>query len=172
MEAKKSITISEAKKNIERYCAYQERCHKEVVNKLKDLGIIQNAIDIIVADLIQNNYLNETRFAQSFARGKFRIKKWGKVKIRRELNKREISEYNIKMGMKEISNSDYEETFNKLLDKKLSELSHLSESKQKRKIFNYLSYRGWEVEKIFDKFSNTDVFLVFIIRIRKPHLVH
>ena len=102
MEAKKSITISEAKKNIEHYCAYQERCHKEVVNKLKDLGIIQNAIDIIVADLIQNNYLNETRFAQSFARGKFKIKKWGKVKIHRELSKREISEYNIKMGMKEI----------------------------------------------------------------------
>ena len=150
MEAKKSITISEAKKNIEHYCAYQERCHKEVVNKLKDLGIIQNAIDVIVTDLIQNNYLNETRFAQSFARGKFKIKKWGKVKIHRELNKREISEYNIKMGMKEISDSDYEETFNKLLDKKLSELSHLSESEKKRKIFNYLSYRGWEVEKIFE----------------------
>ena len=150
MEAKKSITISEAKKNIEHYCAYQERCHKEVVNKLKDLGIIQNAIDVIVTDLIQNNYLNETRFAQSFARGKFKIKKWGKVKIHRELNKREISEYNIKMGMKEISDSDYEETFNMLLDKKLSELSHLSEREQKRKIFNYLSYRGWEVEKIFE----------------------
>ena len=150
MEAKKSITISEAKKNIEHYCAYQERCHKEVVNKLKDLGVIQNAIDVIVADLIQNNYLNETRFAQSFARGKFKIKKWGKVKIHRELNKREISEYNIKMGMKEISDSDYEETFNKLLDKKLSELSHLSEREQKRKVFNYLSYRGWEVEKIFE----------------------
>ena len=150
MEAKKSITISEAKKNIEHYCAYQERCHKEVVNKLKHLGIIQNAIDVIVADLIQNNYLNETRFARSFARGKFRIKKWGKVKIHRELNKREISKYNIKMGMKEISDSDYEETFNMLLDKKLSELSHLPESEQKRKIFSYLSYRGWEVEKIFE----------------------
>ncbi len=150
MEARKSITISDAKKNIEHYCAYQERCHKEVINKLKNLGIIQNAIDIIVADLIQNNYLNETRFAQSFARGKFKIKKWGKVKIHRELNKREISEYNIKMGMKEISDSDYEETFNMLLEKKLSELSHLSESEKKRKIFNYLSYRGWEVEKIFE----------------------
>ena len=150
MEAKKSITISQAKKNIEHYYAYQERCHKEVVNKLKDLGIIQNAIDVIVTDLIQNNYLNETRFAQSFTRGKFKIKKWGKVKIHRELNKREISEYHIKMGMKEISDSDYEETFNMLLEKKLSELSHLSESEKKRKIFNYLSYRGWEVEKIFE----------------------
>ena len=80
MEARKSITISDAKKNIEHYCAYQERCHKEVINKLKNLGIIQNAIDIIVADLIQNNYLNETRFAQSFARGKFRIKNGVKSK--------------------------------------------------------------------------------------------
>ena len=150
MQSKKSLTISDAKKKLEHYCVYQERCHKEVINKLKELGIIPSAIDLIVADLIQNNYLNETRFAQSFARGKFKIKKWGKVKIHRELNKREISEYNIKMGMKEISDSDYEETFNKLLDKKLSELSHLSEREQKRKIFNYLSYRGWEVEKIFE----------------------
>ena len=150
MGVKKSITVSDAKKKIQHYCAYQERCHQEVIIKLKELGMIQDVIDNIVTDLIQNNYLNETRFAESFTRGKFNIKKWGKLKILRELKKREISEYNIKIGMKEISDSDYKETFNELFEKKSAELSHLSKSDQKRKIFNYLSYRGWEVEKIFD----------------------
>ena len=111
MQSKKSLTISDAKKKLEHYCAYQERCHKEVINKLKELGIIPSAIDLIVADLIQNNYLNETRFAQSYARGKFNIKKWGKARILRELKKRGISEYNINVGMKEILYSYYEEIF-------------------------------------------------------------
>ena len=150
MGVKKSITVSDAKKKIQHYCAYQERCHQEVIIKLKELGMIQDVIDNIVTDLIQNNYLNETRFAESFTRGKFNIKKWGKLKILRELKKREISEYNIKIGMKEISDSDYKETFNELFEKKLAELSHLSKSDQKRKIFHYLSYRGWEAEKILN----------------------
>ena len=126
MQSKKSLTISDAKKKLEHYCAYQERCHKEVINKLKELGIIPSAIDIIVADLIQNNYLNETRFAQSYARGKFNIKKWGKARILRELKKRGISEYNINVGMNEILDSDYEEIFSELLEKKLEEFSHLT----------------------------------------------
>ena len=152
MRARKSITASDAKKKIEHYCAYQERCHKEVIKKLKELGLINKAIDVIVADLIQNNYLNETRFAQSFTRGKFNIKKWGKIKILRELKKREISEYNIKIGMKEILDSDYEITFGKLFEKKTAELSHLSINDQKRKIFNFFLHKGWENEKIFDAF--------------------
>ena len=100
MGVKKSITVSDAKKKIQHYCAYQERCHQEVIIKLKELCMIQDVIDNFVTDLIQNNYLNETRFAESFTRGKFNIKKWGKLKILRELKKREISEYNIKIGMK------------------------------------------------------------------------
>ena len=73
---KKSFSIKEAQKSLEHYCSYQERSHKEVVNKLREINIISIGIDQIVGDLIQNNYLNETRFAQSFARGKFRIKSW------------------------------------------------------------------------------------------------
>ena len=135
MQSKKSLTISDAKKKLEHYCAYQERCHKEVINKLKELGIIPSAIDLIVADLIQNNYLNETRFAQSYTRGKFNIKKWGKARILRELKKRGISEYNINLGMKEILDSDYEEIFRELLEKKLEEFSHLTKYDQKKSYF-------------------------------------
>ena len=116
------------------------------------MGIIPSAIDLIVADLIQNNYLNETRFAQSYARGKFNIKKWGKARILRELKKRGISEYNINVGMKEILDSDYEEIFRELLEKKLEEFSHLTKYDQKKKLLRYFSYKGWETEKVFDAF--------------------
>ena len=78
MQKSTSFTVQEAQKKLEHYCAYQERCHQEVVQKLKSLNMIPEAIDQIIGQLISDNYLNETRFAQSFARGKFRIKKWGK----------------------------------------------------------------------------------------------
>ena len=98
-----TYTIVEAMKKLESYCAYQERCHKEVNQKLRDMGMIPQAIDQIISQLIQENYLNEERFAQSFARGKFNIKKWGKNRIVNELKFRGISIYNIKTALKEIA---------------------------------------------------------------------
>lgn len=150
MEKIKSYTVAEAQKKLEYYCAYQERCHKEVISKLKDIGMIPAVIDKIVADLIRANYLNETRFAQSFARGKFRIKKWGKNRILRELKIRGISNFNIKLGMKEISDDNYQSTFYELFEKRKQELEKLSKTEQKKKIFSYLLYRGWEPSKIYE----------------------
>ena len=77
----KSFSIKEAKTILEKYCIYQERSHKEVIDKLKKINIIPEAIDQIVSSLIQENFLNESRFAKSFSRGKFRIKNWGKKRI-------------------------------------------------------------------------------------------
>ena len=142
--------MSQAQKKLELYCAYQERCHQEVISKLKSLDMIPSAIDMIVTNLIATNYLNETRFAQSFARGKFRIKKWGKNRILRELKIREISSYNIKLGMKEISESSYQNVFYNLFEKRKKELEHLTKTEQKKKIFSYMSYRGWEHSKIYE----------------------
>ena len=150
MEKIKSYTVAEAQKKLEYYCAYQERCHKEVISKLKDIGMIPAVIDKIVSDLIRANYLNETRFAQSFARGKFRIKKWGKNRILRELKIRGISDFNIKLGMKEISDDNYQSTFYELFEKRKQELEKLSKTEQKKKIFSYLFYRGWEPSKIYE----------------------
>ena len=87
----KGYTVQEATKKIESYCAYQDRCHKEVVSKLKEMGMIPLAVDTIIAQLIEDRFLNEERFAKSFARGKFNIKKWGKNRIVRELKFRNIS---------------------------------------------------------------------------------
>lgn len=150
MQKKPVLTVAEAQQKLEHYCAYQERCHKEAVNKLRELGMIPTAIDSIITSLIQNNYLNEMRFAQSFARGKFRIKKWGKNRILRELKLRNISNYNIKKGMEQISEEDYHTTFMELFEKRKKEVARLPIEKQKKKLISYLSYRGWETELIYD----------------------
>ena len=95
----KVFTVEEAKKKLEYYCSYQERCHDEVVTKLKSLGMIPQAIDHIIVHLIEHNFLNEERFACSFARGKHQIKHWGKIRITNELKFRSISKYNISINL-------------------------------------------------------------------------
>ena len=150
----KSYTLAQAQKKLEYYCTYQERCHKEVIAKLRTLGIIPSVIDKIISELIKANYLNETRFTQSFVRGKFRIKKWGKNRILQELKVREISSFNIKLGMKEISNDNYQKTFYELFEKRRREVKQLTKTEQKKKIFSYMSYRGWENSKVYEALRN------------------
>jgi regulatory protein len=147
---RKSYTVAQAQKKLEYYCAYQERCHLEVIAKLKTLGMISSVIDEIISELIKANYLNETRFTQSFVRGKFRIKKWGKNRILRELKIRDISTFNIKLGMKEISDDSYQKTFYELFEKRRREVKQLTKTEQKKKIFSYMSYRGWENSKVYE----------------------
>ncbi|MBX2828450.1 MAG: RecX family transcriptional regulator [Flavobacteriaceae bacterium] len=148
----KTYTVAEAKKRLQRYCAYQERCHKEVITKLKEMRMIPDAIDLIVHDLILQGYLNETRFAQSFARGKFHTKKWGRNRIIRELKMRDISQYNITLALKEISETEYSRTFHQLAEKRWAQLSHETQlSRKKKKLVDYLLYRGWESSLIWEK---------------------
>ena len=150
----KSYTLAQAQKKLEYYCTYQERCHKEVIAKLRTLGIIPSVIDKIISELIKANYLNETRFTQSFVRGKFRIKKWGKNRILQELKVRDISSFNIKLGMKEISDDNYQKTFYELFEKRRREVKQLTKTEQKKKIFSYMSYRGWENSKVYEALRN------------------
>lgn len=115
-EHKKKIRITDEKlalRKAESYCAYQERCQQEVRDKLYEWGLWKNAVENIIAKLIQDNFLNEERFAKAYAGGKFRIKKWGKVKIKLELKKRKISDYCIRQAMKEIDGPDYEKELKK-----------------------------------------------------------
>ena len=154
MQKKTSFTVQEAQKKLEHYCAYQERCHQEVVQKLKSLNMIPTAIDEIIGQLIINDYLNETRFAQSFARGKFRIKKWGKNRILRQLKFRGISDWNIKKGMAEIEADEYLNTFEALFSQLWKQFNHLGNSKCQKKVFDRLQYRGWENELIYKAINN------------------
>lgn len=150
MYQKPTFTLSEAQQKLEHYCAYQERCHQEVVAKLKAMGMIPAAIDTIISQLIQSNYLNESRFAQSYARGKFRIKKWGKIRIVKELKARKISEYNIKLGLKEIPDDLYHSTFWELFEKQKKAINGEPKVQKKKKIVSYFTYRGWESELIYE----------------------
>ncbi|MBT0606929.1 regulatory protein RecX [Aequorivita echinoideorum] len=154
MDTHKTYTVNEAKKRLERYCAYQERCYKEVTQKLYEMRMIPEAADQILLHLIENNYLNETRFAQTFARGKFRTKKWGKNRILNELKLREISKFNIQIALKEISEKEYYNTFEALAEKRLQQLTSEKNLQKKRKKFaDYLFYRGWESELVYGKIS-------------------
>ncbi|MDV7137923.1 regulatory protein RecX [Maribacter sp. TH_r10] len=148
-----SYTLSEATKKLERYCAYQERCHKDVTSKLKEMRMIPEAIDQIITHLIQENYLNEERFAQSFARGKFNIKKWGRNRIVNELKQRHISSYNIKSALAEIDDALYLETLDNLAKKRVDSLKETDIQKRRRKLADYLLYRGWESHLVYEKIT-------------------
>ena len=148
---KKTYTVDEAKRKLESYCAYQERCHKEVSQKLKEMYMIPEAIDVILVHLLEHNFLNEERFAKSFARGKFKIKKWGKRRITLELKKRDISKFNINSALKEINEEEYLQSFNDLAEKRLGFISETNKLKRKKKLVDYLLYRGWESHMVYEK---------------------
>ncbi|MCX2718283.1 regulatory protein RecX [Lentiprolixibacter aurantiacus] len=147
----KSYTLEEALKKMGRYCAYQDRCHQEVRQKLREMKMIPEAIDHIMAYLIEHDFLNEQRFADSFARGKFRIKKWGKLRIIRELRQREISQLAIKKSLKQITDQEYREVLDDLALKRLETLTQCTALEKKQKLSSYLLYRGWENELVYDK---------------------
>lgn len=151
MNNEKFYSVQEATKKLESYCAYQDRCHKEVESKLRTMGMIPEAKDQIIGHLIQENYLNEERFSKSFARGKFRIKKWGKNRIVNELKQRQITKYNITIALKEIEQTDYLETLDILAQKRLSQITETNVQKKKKKLADYLLYRGWESHLVYEK---------------------
>jgi regulatory protein len=150
----KSYTVNEAKAKLEYYCAYQERCHEEVIKKLKSLNMISQAIDVIIAHLIENNYLNEERFACSFARGKHRMKQWGKTRIIGELKARGISKYNIDRALKEITAEEYNTTFHNLADKQWETIRESNLAKKKNKFLGYMLRKGFEPNLIYGKIAD------------------
>ncbi|HZH69652.1 MAG TPA: RecX family transcriptional regulator [Flavobacteriaceae bacterium] len=154
MGSSKTYTVDEALKRMENYCAYQERCHKEVEEKLVEMRLIPEAKEKIILHLIENNFLNETRFALAFARGKFRIKKWGKQRISRELKFRNISIYNIKIALEQINSEDYEATLAELAQHRLQQITEKDKYKKRKKLADYLLYRGWESDLVYNKVTN------------------
>ncbi|MCL9803912.1 RecX family transcriptional regulator [Flavobacterium amniphilum] len=152
----KVYTVEEATQKLEYYCSYQERCHEEVITKLKSLGMIPQAVDHIVVHLIEQNFLNEERFACSFARGKHNIKKWGKFRIENELKLRNISKFNINKALKEIPQEIYIETFHLLAEKQWDTVLERNIAKKKKKIADYLLRKGWESNLVYDKLNDLE----------------
>jgi len=144
------LTPEQALQKIKHYCAYQERCHSEVKEKLYGYGLHKAEVEKIIGKLIEEDYLNEERFAVQFAGGRFRMKKWGKVKIRYALRQKNVSEYCIKKGLKAIDEDDYLNTLSQLFAQKLKELKgQKNQFIRKRKIQDYLVQKGYESDLIY-----------------------
>ena len=149
------LTPSQALEKIKHYCAYQERCHSEVREKLFDFGLKKDEIDEILLYLIENNFLDEQRYAEQFVGGHFRRKKWGRIKIRYALKNKQISEHCIKKAMLVIDEDDYLKTLKKLFDEKNRTLkSEKNQFIRKKKIRDHLLQKGYESGYIQDLIQN------------------
>ena len=144
------LNTQQTKHKLEHYCAYKDRCHKEVEQKLYDLKMIPEAKEKIILHLMQHNFLNEERFAKAFVRGKFSIKKWGKIRIVNELKFKNISAYNIKTGLKEIDELDYKKTLYALAEKKQATIKESNPYKKTAKLSTYLISRGFESNLVYE----------------------
>ncbi|RYG02739.1 MAG: RecX family transcriptional regulator [Chitinophagaceae bacterium] len=145
------MTKDQAFEKLKYYCGYQERCHSEVKEKLYSLGLYKNDVEELISRLIEENYLNEERFAGQYAGGKFRMKHWGRVKITYELKKKGVSPYNIKKGLKEIDGDQYDEVFKKLAEDRIDSLRNEKNIFTKRKkLQDYLLLKGYERELVND----------------------
>jgi regulatory protein len=151
MIKKRTYTVDEAKKKLEYYCAYQERCHKEVTQKLKDMYMIPEAIDVIIVHLLEQNFLNEERYTKAFVSGKLKIKKWGKRRLILELKRKNISKTNINQALTEIDEKEYIDIFNDLAEKRFNSIKEKNKYKKRKKLAHYLLYRGWESHLVYDK---------------------
>lgn len=145
---KRKYTPNEALIKIQNWCAYQERAQQEVRNKLYEYGLFSVDVENIIVDLIVTNFLNEERFANAFVGGKFRIKKWGKNKIKAELRKKRVSEVCIKKALLQITFDDYTKTLNKVLEQKRKLIKEKHPLKIKYKLMQYLIGRGFESDLV------------------------
>lgn len=142
------LTLPEAKVKLEAFCAYQERCEQEIRNKIYGWGIYGEDVDFLIGDLISNNFLNEQRFAEAFVSGKFRIKKWGRIKIKQHLKQKNISDYSIKKGFEEIDPDAYWQTLVLLAEAKNNLLRAKDSWDRRIKLQRYLHSKGYENDLI------------------------
>jgi regulatory protein len=141
--------LKDALRKAAMFCAYQERTQQEVRDRLKEWDVVADDAEEVIAELIQQNYLNEERFAKSFAGGKFRVKSWGKRKIKQHLQQRGITGYNLDQAMKEIAPDDYRNTLTDLLDKKRRSLRDDNPLVIKQKLVRFALSKGYESDLIF-----------------------
>ncbi len=147
---KKKYSPQQALLKAQQYCAYQERCQQEMRNKLYEWGLYSDAVENILSELITTNFLNEERFAKAYAGGKFRIKKWGKIKIKLELKRRGISEYCLKKALNESPDDEYIKTITELIAKKSKDIKDKSPQVRNYKTAQYIASKGFEQNLVWD----------------------
>lgn len=144
------LTAKEALIKIQSYCAYQERSHKEVKNKLFEYGLYSSEVDELLSKLIVDGFLNEERFAKAFAGGKFRIKKWGRLKIKQELEMLGLTKRCVAIGLKEIDSSDYSKTLKALIRKKATLTGEPNLYKKRNLVARFVIGKGYESEIVWE----------------------
>lgn len=151
----KNIGIEKGLQKIKHYCSYQERSHQEVKDKLYSFGLYKYEVEQLLSTLIEENYLNEERYAIAFAGGKFRVKNWGRVKIKHELKHNGVSAYCISTALKSIDEKEYLKTLRKLFEAKKKTLhSEKNIFIKKSKITTYLLQKGFEsslIQQLFEE---------------------
>jgi len=147
---KKYVSKDEALIKLQKYCAYQDRCHQEVRTKLIEIGIYGDDLEEIMAHLVSDKFLNEERFARSFARGKFRMRRWGKTRIISQLRLKKISEYCIRKAMTEIDEKEYVLALVELIDKKRKSIKETDIFHIKNKIASYAVGKGFEIDLVWN----------------------
>jgi regulatory protein len=145
----KKLTFSDAKSRIYKFCVYQERCHHEVKEKLYGFGLAAGDVNDLITDLITDGFLNEERFAKAFVGGKFRVKGWGKIKIVRELELRDLTANCIRSGLKEIGEEEYEKMLVQILEKKAAGLTEENDFVRKDKLSRYAIQKGYEPDLVW-----------------------
>jgi len=144
-------SFKEVLSSLERFCAYQERCTMEIEQKLKEYPLTDEDKSSLITQLTQSDLLNENRFATNYARGKFRIKKWGKIRIQQKLRSKKIAEESIQHALNQLDPIEYKEVFNALSARKLEGIKTNDVHKKRKKLGDMLLYRGWEFEMVYDK---------------------
>lgn len=147
----KVYDLKEAKLRIENYCAKQDRCQQQVLEKLRSFGLSEGLVETFLIELIQTNYVDEERYSRSFCSGKFKIKKWGRRKIIFELKKKKVSKECIQKGLEEIDESDYIVSLDYLLNKKNTMLKDKNLFVRKRKIVDYVIRKGYEPDLVWER---------------------
>ncbi|MEY3052548.1 MAG: hypothetical protein RLY31_2333 [Bacteroidota bacterium] len=145
---KPTLTADAALAKIQRFCAYQERCHQEVRSKLLNIGVYGDTLESIMATLVEEDFLNEERFARSFARGKFRLKGWGRKRIVQELSQRHVSDYCIRKALSEIDEESYRRSLRLLLEKRTALLNIADPFVRRSRLAGYAIRLGYETELV------------------------
>lgn len=143
-----SLSFSQAVSKAARYCSRQERCHQELRDKLFQWGVFGEEAESVIAELIEKNFLSESRFAEAYALGKFRQKSWGKRKIKQGLFQKRIPEVLIKEGLRAIEDDEYEQTILRIATKRAMRERSLDAFTAKQRVINFVVSKGFEPELV------------------------
>lgn len=150
------LTPEMAWEKMKSWCAYQERCQSDTFRRLRDAGLTEQEANVIISRLIEENYLNEERFAVQFAGGHFRLKKWGRQKIEYALRQKQITDYCIRKAMASLEEPDYQTTLDKLLLQKFQSVRNTSGAAKKARILHYLLQKGYTRAEILSAWQRLE----------------